>query len=60
MRKEEAVERLKELGLDSELKDGVVMVYVSRKDYQKVKELEKTIKDIGYRASWGIAVRDEQ
>lgn len=60
MSKEEAVEKLKALGFDAELQSGVVMLYVDEKTYQNVKTIEKTLKEIGYRASWGMQVRKEQ
>lgn len=60
MEKEQVVERLKEKGCDAFVDGFEVMVNVdhilSDKEHKK---LEKTIRDSGYRSSWGWRVKRE-
>ena len=56
MDKEQAVEELRRRGYDASKMGGVVMIEASDKDY---KMLQKVIKEIGYKASWGIYVADD-
>lgn len=47
--KKELVEKLKSIGLDATLRDGVPMVYGT----DNIKAVKKAIKDFGYDGSYG-------
>ena len=53
--KTEATEKLKNAGYTAKLEDGIVQVTVLPEDFEKErKRIVKFLKEVDYRASWGI------
>lgn len=54
MSKEQAVLQLLNLGFNTVLESGVIMITVA--DEKTTKKANKAVKEIGYDASWGVRV----
>ena len=53
MTKQEAVSELISRGYDAKLEDGVVMINMPITS-NKINQVERILKSINYRASWGV------
>ena len=53
MTKDETVAELKERGFNAFLENGVVMISM-RISNTNVRNIEKLLRSIGYKASWGV------
>ena len=58
MTKDETVSELKSRGFDAFLENGVVMISM-RISNTNVRNLEKLLRSIGYKASWGLRDKTE-
>lgn len=54
MEKLELVKALTDQGIDAHIEDGIVMIRLSLKEYEKPSMIKKIIKETGYESSWGI------
>lgn len=54
--KDNTVEKLKSLGYEAYLEDGVVMVNLD--DFKHIRAVHKVLKEIGYNASFGFRYKN--
>lgn len=61
MDKDSVIERIIKEGYNASNINGVVTIYLTKKEYDegiKPAQIRTLLKDIGYKASWGINTRD--